>query len=229
MSVLLLVRHGQASFGKRNYDALSDAGHDQSRLLGAAWASRGIVPTRIVRGELRRHAETAEGIVEGLGADVEIVVDAGWDEFNFEHVMRVHKPLYRSRTLMLADFARVPAAERRARFQALFEEATARWSGGDSDHDYDEPFSAFSQRVEKALQRTAADAQGTVAVVSSGGPIGFAASHLLAGDGSVWAAFNRVAVNTGVTKLLTGRSGITLSAYNDHSHLEHDRALITYR
>jgi broad specificity phosphatase PhoE len=83
--------------------------------------------------------------------------------------------------------------------------------------------------VEEALQRTAAEAEGTVAVVSSGGPIGFAASHLLTGDGSLWAAFNRVAVNTGVTKLLTGRSGITLSTYNDHSHLEHDRALITYR
>src|SRR5690606_25617177 len=106
----------------------------------------------------------------------------------FEHVMRVHKPLYRSRTLMLADFARVPAAERRARFQALFEEATARWSGGDADHEYEEPFSVFSQRVHDALQRTAAEAHGTVAVVSSGGPIGFVASQLVSGDGSLWAA-----------------------------------------
>lgn len=229
MSVLLLVRHGQASFGKRNYDALSTTGHEQSRILGAAWAARGIVPTRIVRGELRRHAETAEGIVAGLGTDVEIVVDPGWDEFNFEHVMRVHKPMYRSRTLMLADFARVPAAERRARFQALFEDATARWTEGSADHDYEEPFAAFSARVDDALQRTAGDAEGTIAVVSSGGPIGFVASQLLTGDGSLWAALNRVAVNTGATKLVTGRSGITLSTYNDHSHLEHDRQLITYR
>ena len=34
MSVLLLVRHGQASWGSADYDVLSDLGHEQSRLLG---------------------------------------------------------------------------------------------------------------------------------------------------------------------------------------------------
>ncbi|HUS22775.1 MAG TPA: histidine phosphatase family protein [Aeromicrobium sp.] len=229
MSVLLLVRHGQASFGKRNYDALSDVGHEQARILGAALAARGVVPSRIVTGGMSRHAETVEGILSGLEQGPEVVVDDGWDEFNFDHVIRVHKPLYRSKALMFADFARTPAAERRARFQTLFEEATERWTGGGADHDYEEPFSAFSERIDDALQRTAADARGTVLVVSSGGPIAFVASRLLTGNGSLWAALNRVAVNTGVTKLVTGRSGITLSTYNDHSHLEHDRQLITYR
>jgi broad specificity phosphatase PhoE len=233
VSVLLLVRHGQASFGKRNYDALSDRGHEQSRILGIALAARGIKPTRIVCGGMRRHAETAAGIVAGLDADdyggPEVVVDDGWDEFNFEHVMQVHKPLYKSRALMFADFARTPASERRARFQAMFEDATAKWTGGDADDDYDESFPAFSERVDGALQRTAADAEGTVVVVSSGGPIGLVASHLLAGDTSLWVQLNRVAVNTAVTKLVTGRSGITLSTYNEHSHLEHDRELVTYR
>ena len=229
MSVLLLVRHGQASFGKRNYDALSEVGHEQARILGAAVAARGMRPTRIVTGGMRRHAETAEGILAGLEQGPEVVVDDGWDEFNFEHVVRVHKPLYRSRALMFADFVRTPAAERRAKFQAIFEDATGRWTGGDADDDYEESFPAFSQRVDEALRRTVEQADGLVIVVSSGGPIGLVVSHLLAGDASLWAALNRVAVNTGVTKVLTGRSGLTLSTYNEHSHLEHDRALLTYR
>lgn len=237
MSVLLLVRHGQASFGRRNYDALSDVGHQQARILGAALAARGVRPTRIVTGGMQRHAETAEGILAGLdsadpgGSEVPIdcTVDDGWDEFNFDHVIQVHKPLYRSKALMFADFARTPADERRARFQALFEEATSRWTGGDADDEYEESFPEFTERVAGALARTAEDAEGTVVVVSSGGPIGFVASQLLAGDAALWATFNRVAVNTGVTKLFTGRSGVTLSTYNDHSHLEHDRELITYR
>jgi broad specificity phosphatase PhoE len=231
VSVLLLVRHGQASFGKRNYDALSELGHEQARILGASFAARGIAPSRIVCGGLRRHAETVDGILEGLAgsAGPELVVDDGWDEFNFEHVMQVHKPMYKSRVLLLADYARTPAAERRAKFQAMFEEATQRWTGGEADDDYKESFPAFSQRVDEALRRTAEDAKGTVVVVSSGGPIGLVASHLLAGDASLWVPLNRVAVNTAVTKLVTGRSGITLSTYNEHSHLEHDRALLTYR
>lgn len=229
MSVLLLVRHGQASFGKRNYDALSDVGHEQARILGAALAARGVVPSCIVTGGMRRHAETAAGILAGLERGPEVVVDDGWDEFNFDHVMEVHKPLYKSKALMFADFARTPAAERRARFQAMFEEATARWTGGEADDDYDESFPAFTQRVDAALRRTAESAAGTVVVVSSGGPIALAASQLLAGNASLWPQLNRVAVNTAVTKLVTGRSGITLSSFNDHSHLEHDRALVTYR
>lgn len=229
MSVLLLVRHGQASFGKRNYDALSDVGHQQARILGAALKARGVTPTRIVCGGMQRHAETAEGILAGLELGPEVIVDDGWDEFNFDHVIQVHKPIYRSKALMFADFARTPAAERRARFQALFEEATSRWTAGDADDAYEESFPAFGERVQGALRRTVDGAEGTVVVVSSGGPIAVTASSLLVGDASLWAKLNRVAVNTAVTKLVTGRSGVTLSSFNEHSHLEHDRALITYR
>ena len=233
MSVLLLVRHGQASFGKRNYDALSERGHEQARILGAALAQQGVTPTRIVTGGMRRHGETAEGILAGLDAAAsggpEVVVDDDWDEFNFDHVMQVHKPLYRSRTLMMADLVRT--RQPKAAFQKVFEDATVRWTGGQYDDDYHESFPAFSQRVDQALRSSAerCGPGGTVVVVSSGGPIGLAASHLLAGDASLWGRLNRVAVNTGVTKVISGSSGLSLATYNDHSHVEHDRRLLTYR
>lgn len=233
MSVIYLVRHGQASFGKRDYDALSDLGHEQARILGRSLAARNVAPDVIVRGELRRHRETAEGIVEGLvegkGRHVEIEVDAGWDEFDFQHVVQVHKPLYRSRTLMLADLA--VTRQRHAKFQRIFEDATERWTGGSNDADYHESFPAFADRVQGALRRTAelVAPGGTVLVVSSGGPIGLAASHLIAGDESLWASLNKVAVNTGVTKVISGSRGLTLATYNEHTHVEHDRALLTYR
>ncbi|KAA1424292.1 histidine phosphatase family protein [Nocardioides antri] len=234
MRLIYLVRHGQASFGKRDYDALSELGHEQSRLLGRAFAVREVVPDVVIRGELRRHRETAEGIVAGLadvGVDkpMPVEVDAGWDEFDFQHVVEVHKPLYRSRAVMLADLARSRAP--REKFQAIFEEATARWTGGEADHDYRESFPAFAGRIEAALLAAAAHLpeKGTAVVVTSGGPIGLAVSHLLAGDASLWTQLNKVAVNTAVTKVIHGRSGLTLASYNDHSHVEHDRRLLTYR
>ncbi len=234
MGVLLLVRHGQASFGKKDYDALSELGFEQARVLGKAWAERGIAPDIIVRGELRRHRETAESIAEGLAvggspSKARIEVDPGWDEFDFQHVVRVHKPLYRSRTLMIADLART--RQPKAAFQKVFEDATERWTGGGFDEEYHESFPAFSQRVDKAVRATSrrCGPGGTVVVVSSGGPVGLAASHLLAGDASLWGRLNRVAVNTGVTKVISGDSGLSLATYNDHSHVEHDRRLLTYR
>lgn len=229
MRVVYLVRHGQASFGKKDYDALSDLGHEQSRVLGRELAAREIRPDLIVRGELRRHRETAEGILEGLDLHVPIDVDPGWDEFDFQHVVEVHKPLYRSRALMAADLVRT--GHPKAAFQTVFEEATQRWIGGGFDGDYAESFPAFTGRVEGALERVAqrAPEKGTVVVVSSGGPIGLAASLILTGTPSLWAPLNRVAVNTGVTKVINGRSGLNLSSYNSHSHVEHDRNLLTYR
>ena len=234
MRLIYLVRHGQASFGKRDYDQLSGLGHEQSRLLGRALAVREIVPDVVIRGELRRHRETAEGIVAGISdvgvsRVVPIEVDAGWDEFDFQHVVEVHKPLYRSRTVMIADLARSGAP--RQKFQEVFEQATDRWTGGDADDDYHESFPAFSGRVMAALLAAAAHLpeKGTAVVVTSGGPIGLAVSHLLAGDASLWAQLNKVAANTAMTKVIQGRSGLTLSSYNDHSHVEHDRRLITYR
>ncbi len=234
MRLLYLVRHGQASFGKRDYDALSELGHEQSRVLGRAFAARGVVPDVVVRGELRRHRETADGIVQGLsdgGVDqvVPVEVDAGWDEFDFQHVVEVHKPSYRSRTVMMADLMRSRAPKEK--FQQIFEEATERWTGGGADDDYHESFPAFSSRVRAALLAAAAHVpeKGTAVVVTSGGPIGLAVSHLLTGDTSLWAQLNKVAANTAVTKVINGRSGLSLSSYNEHSHLEHDRSLITYR
>ena len=50
MSSILLVRHGQASFGAADYDNLSDVGHEQSRVLGAALAARGVSPDVVVAG-----------------------------------------------------------------------------------------------------------------------------------------------------------------------------------
>jgi broad specificity phosphatase PhoE len=119
----------------------------------------------------------------------------------------------------------------------VFEAATGRWTAGDNDHDYHESFPAFRRRVDAALRRSAdrAGAAGTVVVVSSGGPIGLASALLVTDDeeqarlAALWAAFNRVAVNTGVTKVIGGRRGLSLSTYNEHTHLENDRRLITYR
>ena len=36
MPVIYLIRHGQASFGKEDYDQLSEPGWEQSRKIGRA-------------------------------------------------------------------------------------------------------------------------------------------------------------------------------------------------
>jgi hypothetical protein len=46
---------------------------------------------------------------------------------------------------------------------------------------------------------------------------------------TLWAALNRVSVNTGVTKVIAGKRGLSLSTYNEHTHLEREPELLSYR
>ena len=236
MARLLLVRHGQASFGADDYDALSPAGHEQARVLGRSFATRGLRPGLILRGTMRRHEDTVAGLLDGLGAAPPVAEDPDWNEFDFQHVVEIHRPLYRDRAAMMAELA--GTADPARAFQEVFEAATARWAAGENDREYAESFTAFRDRAARAL--TAATEllreHRDIVAVSSGGPIAMAATLLTAGpaaapatQATVWAALNRVTVNTGVTKLIAGRRGPSLSTFNEHQHLEADPRLLTYR
>lgn len=219
MGQLLLVRHGQASFGSANYDALSPLGFEQSRLLGDTLRSRGIAVDAVVHGTMRRHRETAETCTAAAGWDApEPVLDAGWDEFDFLSVLAVHPH----------EFGPEPT---KAEFQLLFEAATASWIAGE-DRPYAETFADFTTRVHGALERTAELASaGTVAVFSSGGPIAWAVAEVLAEGGSadLWTRLNRMTVNSSLTRLVSGSRGTNLLTYNDQSHLDGVAGAVTYR
>lgn len=217
MGQILLVRHGQASWDGDDYDVLSDVGHEQGRLLGEALAARGVRPDVVVSGGMRRHRETVENLLAGAGLDgLDVEVDRGWDEY--DHVS------------MLAQVPTHFVGERptAAEFQAWMEQAAARWTSGENDEDYHEPFAEFADRVGEALQRAAAPS-GTVLVVTSGGPISWVSASLLGGGAELWSRFNVVCVNSGVTKLVAGRRGVTLVSFNEHTHLETRPELLTYR
>ncbi|WP_067440651.1 histidine phosphatase family protein [Nocardioides jensenii] len=227
MGQLLLVRHGQASWGTEDYDVLSPLGWEQSRMLGVALAARGLKPDVLVQGSMRRHRETAEATIEAAGwSGVDVVDDDGWNEFDH-----------------LGMLASVPSPEEgrdltRAEFQTWFERATGRWTSGEFDGDYQESFPAFAARVDAALQRTMdrVGSSGTAVVFTSGGPVSLAASGLLAtvapdltaaSYAGIWGQLNKVVVNSSVTKVVVGGRGATLVSFNEHCHLEGDG--LTYR
>ena len=218
MSQVLLVRHGQASWGADDYDVLSERGVEQSAVLGAALAARGIRPSVLVAGAMKRHHQTAAAAVAAAGWDVEVTTDEGWNEFDHLQVLSRH-PAPEG-----VDVMSSPGV-----FQRWFVGATTRWTAGEHDADYTESFAAFTARVEAAVARAAEAVPrgGTAVVVTSGGPMGWAAASALAGDAGLWLRLNQVTVNTGVTKLVTGRRGLTLLTVNEHSHLPPDA--VTYR
>lgn len=57
MTTIYLVRHGQASFGKSNYDELSENGEAQATLLGQYFKKILKEQPYIVAGTMQRHEQ----------------------------------------------------------------------------------------------------------------------------------------------------------------------------
>jgi broad specificity phosphatase PhoE len=217
MSVLLLVRHGQASWGAADYDVLSDLGHEQSRRLGKHLTSLGMTPSRVWSGGLRRHDETVTSTMEAAGWQTEVVTDRGWSEFDHIELVRRY------------DEATTDDPGRPDDYDAFFDAAVTRWIGGEHDSDYSESFPAFSRRVDAALRDALASlGPGETGVVfTSGGAIAWVAASLWEMGVPQWARINPVLLNTGVTKVVSGSRGVTLVAVNEHAHVTGEA--LTYR
>jgi len=207
VGAILLVRHGQASFGGADYDVLSPLGEQQARCLGAALAARGVRPALVVSGSMRRQLSSAAALAGAAGWDLEPSVDAGWNEFEL--------------TGLVPPTSAGQQPRDREAFQDALEVGMHRWAGVVGAPPTGESFADFTGRAEAALRAvvTGQPRGAATVVVTSAGVIGWLGATLLGAGVEQWIRLNRVCVNTGVTTLVAGRRGISLVAFNDHSHL----------
>lgn len=81
MSSLVLLRHGQATFGGDDYDRLSELGESQARVTGAFLAARGVAFDRVLAGPRHRHRQSAEAVLAAWPRPAEIEIESALDEF----------------------------------------------------------------------------------------------------------------------------------------------------
>lgn len=227
MPTILLVRHGQASFGGDDYDVLSPHGLVQAAALASELAGRELSVDQVLSGSLVRQRDTAEAVSAAVGGAV--TVDPRWNEYDMDDILAHHSttPARADRR----DGSDRPAVSPRE-FQDLLERALLDWISAGRESRASEPWPTFSERVAAALADVAANLESgrTALVFTSGGALAALCVALLQLPDAAFVAFNRVSVNTGVTKIVHGRSGTTLVSFNEHAHLERGGAsLVTYR
>ena len=230
MGVIYLIRHGQASFGKSDYDKLSDLGIEQSRVLGEALRTRVPKPDAAFSGTMKRHRETAQFCLAAMGIPAQAADAAGFREYDHEEIVVRFKPEYADHGFRLADLAK-HSNPRRA-FQEMFTQAISRWVSGKHDTDYQESWLAFRARCTRALEETikTLGPSKTALVFTSGGPITALAQNLLQIPDEHAFGLNWTLANCGVTKIIYSERGTYLASLNEHAHFEGDkRDLITYR
>ena len=219
MAELILVRHGQASFGAEDYDKLSELGWRQSRWLGEYFAERDAAFDRVVLGSLRRHTETLAGIAEGMGRALDGAEDARLNEYDSHSLLRAH--------LKGGPFPQ--GGDRREHFRIL-REAMYAWTDGNLAGAPHEPFAEFRARVLGALAGLREGAAKRVLVVSSGGPISTILAEVLGMPLRGVVDLNLQTRNTGISELQAGANRIHCVSFNNVPHLDRpDRAgALTY-
>ncbi|TAL24667.1 MAG: histidine phosphatase family protein [Frankiales bacterium] len=214
MPVVLLVRHGQASFGSDDYDVLSDVGREQSRVVGSELARRALRSPLVMCGSLLRQRDTAEIALSFANLDVSPATDARWDEYDHLDLLKRY----------VAEDAAHDGTSKGV--QVLLDQALAAWVA-DPSGDWSS-FSGGAVDALHALVDSLSPGQDAV-VFTSGGVIAAVASTLLGVGSAGVVALNRVTMNGAITKLVVGGGGISLVAFNDHAHFEDRRDLVTYR
>jgi broad specificity phosphatase PhoE len=225
MSILYLVRHGQAGT-RENYDSLSELGRRQAQLLGDHFRAEGIHFAAAHSGSLARQRATAAEVLP----DAEIVVDPGWDEFDLSHVYRELAP----RLIADDEQFRIEYEEMQRDIERSegAHEATVHRKWNDCDkkcvrawvegrYEYSgESWNAFVARIHHALGRVIdASHNGNVAVFTSATPIGVSAARTLEiADGrAMWLA--AVMFNASFTTIRVHGDEIRLFTLNAIPHL----------
>jgi broad specificity phosphatase PhoE len=214
MTELFLVRHGQASFGAKNYDKLSSLGHQQSRWLGDYFNERQTGFTYAWTGTLVRHQETAQGILLGMSQAMQPSVDASFNEFDFQSIGRAYLKLFPKEVL--------PTAATPAEFYRLLKKAMLAWSQNELDPaDVPESWADFKRRVSHSIELLQKSAgQGPVLVVSSGGAIAMLLSVVLGLNAAQVIELNMQIRNTSFSHFYFNQHNIRLSSFNNVPHLD---------
>ncbi|MPZ79630.1 MAG: histidine phosphatase family protein [Actinophytocola sp.] len=221
MGAVYLLRHGQASFGTADYDVLSPTGELQSKVLGDELRRREVPVHAVWAGTLRRQLATAAACLPAAGLDLPVRQDPRWNEY--DHLGLVPQG-------QAADPSDRAASARR--FQELLDEALRGWLEGGSTAGVSGTWAEFAGGTVAAVDEVFDDLPrgGSALVFTSAGVISAVCARLLNTPPSGYLALNRTMANAGITKLVRGRSGVSLLSFNELGHFEGDRReLLSYR
>ncbi len=259
MTTILLARHGQASFGQKNYDQLSELGKTQAQMLGQHYANTQRKIDAIFTGSLVRQQDSARCFWERYQLSInaehrdsmafspamnidepDSYVLPQFDEFDHKDVFAKADPAFtdlalNSQTTMASKLAQSDMPE--IELAKLFDQAMRRWHEGDNDQDYIESWPQFNNRAQQAIEQVrtkiasmSLDQDSTVLVFTSGGVIAAITAQLLKQGSQTAYQLNKSLVNTGVTSITLKNQSARLLSLNEYSHLfSEGKRFVTWR
>ncbi|SMO93024.1 histidine phosphatase family protein [Ruegeria faecimaris] len=205
MSHITLVRHGQANTTARdekNYDKLSDLGHQQARWLGAHLQDTRSHFPRVYCGTLIRHAETTASM--GL---TDPIRDPRLNEIEYFTIAQLFEEQHG---------VKVPTD--REGFVEHLPRTFAAWADG-AIKNTPETFEEFETRVRDALTDIGTEG-GPAIVVTSGGLISMVVRQAMGLDIPAMARVALAIMNTSMHRLYPIGTQLSPVLFNAVPHLE---------
>jgi broad specificity phosphatase PhoE len=236
VSELILVRHGQASFGKASYDKLSEKGVEQVKILSRHWQDVGEQFDHVYSGTLLRQKETANELLSLVkGAPTASVENPAFNEYNGDPLMRVYLRDHAAGEGFDTPFS-WPIKDERL-FQTVFEAACAKWIQGELEPSAEENnfeyWQDFQSRVYTAIDEIMAKhgSGSRVLISTSGGVIAMVLQRVLQFPDQAVITTNWMVRNSSVSRVKYGQGKVSLTQFNSLPHLERSglQEMITYR
>jgi broad specificity phosphatase PhoE len=232
VSLLALIRHGQARVGGPDYDVLSERGIEQAALIGSAWAALHAPWHALYMGPRRRHRDTVEHMRSGArrhGVELPEAqpVDA-FDEVSIAPLIAqaLSRVLPSCPDLLQQLGAGELDDEARAALKhvgGILDNLFMRWARGESFEGV-ETFEDFTLRVQRALREVMRrEGRGRrVLVITSGGPVSVCMRLALGLSPEKAVSLLRSLANASITELHYTPDRMGIARFNSVGHLPPD-------
>ncbi|MDG0980508.1 MAG: phosphoglycerate mutase family protein [Halieaceae bacterium] len=235
MATIMMVRHGQASFGTDNYDQLSTLGQRQADLMGEYFRDTGVVFDAAYSGQLSRQRETCQRVLASQPSAVENHIDPRFDEVRNDEQVNILFPLLAQAEPRLAKLME-SAMQDSKHYQKIIEAVFTDWVTREEPHPDIQSWQEYSGGVMSGLSDVMRNegAGKTVGIFTSGGTVATATALVLGVGADLVYRFYEPVINCSVTQFFYSGDKISLSHFNDHSILHKLSAtlgerLVTYR
>lgn len=234
MAEMWLVRHGQASFGKANYDELSSLGVQQCRWLGQHLHDLAINVDQVVTGTLQRHAQSAAALFEGLDDTPPLRRHAGFDEYDFIALHNAYRAQHRKKVKPTPEDENTGATQSgpdaQREFYRVLKRALDAWVLDEIELPDGQRWPQFAAGVADAMASVQTSKSKRTLVITSGGVIATAVGQALALESSRVFDLNLQVRNSSVTQFFFNEQNLRFASFNSIAHLERDDRVhaITY-
>jgi len=236
MSLLYLVRHGQASFHADDYDQLSPRGMEQARQLGVHWLQLQLNFDHVYVGPRHRHRQTLAAVAavyreQGRPWPAPVTLPE-LDEHAGPEVLSRSLPALMQRDPVIREMRaqlRKDSATVQRDYLRLFQKVTRLWVRRELHLPELEAWHEFRERVHRGLVKMTevAGSNRKIAAFTSAGPLAAALGRALDLEDEKTLELSWVIRNAACSEFLFSPRRFSLVTFNAVPHLK-DPDLLTF-